>query len=57
MDFLLVTDGNKLHYVYIRDSYRFMFYKTKNKNRKYFGKSYLQCFSCKNVLRKIKKFV
>ena len=55
MDFLLVTDGDKLHYVYIRDSYRFMFYKTKNKKRKYFGKSYLQCFSCKNVLRKHKE--
>ena len=28
----------------------FMFLKTKNKNKKYFCKSCLQCFSSKNVL-------
>ena len=32
-----------------------MFHKTKNKNKKYFFKSYLQCFSCKNVLTKDKE--
>ena len=33
MDLLLVTDENKLHYVYIKDFDRFMFHKTKNKNK------------------------
>ena len=32
-----------------------MFYKTKNKNKKYFCTSYLQCFSSKNVLIQDKK--
>ena len=32
-----------------------MFHKTKNKNKKYFCKSCLQCFSCKNVLTKHKE--
>ena len=50
MDLLLVIDGDKSHYVYIKDFNRFMFQKTKNKNKKYFCKSYLQCFSNKNVL-------
>ena len=50
MDLLLVIDENKSHYVYVKDSDRFMFYKTKNKNKKYFCKSCLQCFSSKNVL-------
>ena len=50
MDLLLVIDENKLHYVYIKDFDRFMFHKSKNKNKKYFCKSCLQCFSSKNVL-------
>ena len=32
-----------------------MFHKTKNKDKKYFFKSDLQCFSCKNVLKKHKE--
>ena len=55
MDLLLVIDENKSHYVYIKDFDRFMFHKTKNKNKKYFCKSCLQYFSCKNVLTKHKK--
>ena len=55
MDLLLVTDGDKLHYVYIKDLDRFIFHKTKNKNKKYFCKSCLQCFSSKNVLTEHKK--
>ena len=55
MDLLLVTDGDKLHYVYIKDFDRFIFHKTKNKNKKYFCKSCLQCFSSKNVLTEHKK--
>ena len=34
IDLLLVTDGDKSHYVYIKDFSRFMFHKTKNKNKK-----------------------
>ena len=55
MDLLLATDGDKSHYVYIKDFDRFMFHKTKNKNKKYFCKSCLQCFSSKNVLTKHKE--
>ena len=32
-----------------------MFHKTKNKSKKYFCKSCLQCFSCKNVFTKHKE--
>ena len=52
---LLVTDGDKSHYVYIKDFDRFMFHKTKNKNKKWFCKSCLQCFSSKNVLTEHKE--
>ena len=54
-DLLLVIDENKSHYVYIKDFDRFMFHKTKNKNKKYFCKSCLQCFSSKNVLTEHKE--
>ena len=55
MDLLLVINENKSHYVYIRNFDRFIFHKTKNKNKKYFCKSCLQCFSSKNVLTERKK--
>ena len=55
MDLLLLIKDNKLHYVFIKDFNRFMFKKTKNKNKKYFCKSCLQCFSSENVLIKLKK--
>ena len=55
MDFLLIIDGNKSHYVYIKDVDRCMFQKTKNKNKKYFCKSCLQFFSSKNVLAEHKE--
>ena len=32
IDFLLLTDNDKSHYVYIKDFNRFTFHKTKNKN-------------------------
>ena len=54
IDLLLVFNDDKSHYVYIKDFHRFMFQKTKNKNKKYFWKSCLQCFSSKNVLTKHK---
>ena len=55
IDLLHSTDGDKWHYVYIGDFNRFMFPKTKNKNKKYFCKCCLQCFSSKNVLTKHKE--
>ena len=41
INLLLVTDEKKSHYVHIKDFNRFMFHKTKNKNKKYFCKSCL----------------
>ena len=51
MNFLLMTDENKSHYVCIKDFNRFMCNKTKNKNKKYFFKCCLQCFSSEKVDR------
>ena len=50
MDLLLLIDNDKSHYVCIKDFNRFMFHKTKNKNKKWFCKNCLQCFSSENVL-------
>ena len=55
MDFLLLINNNKSHYVCIKDFDRFMFHKTKNKNKKWFCKSCLQYFSSENVLIKHKE--
>ena len=55
MDLLLLIDNDKSHYVYIKDFDRFMFHKTKNKNKKWFCKSCLECFSSESVLIKHKK--
>ena len=38
IDLLLATDENKSHYEYIKDFDRFMFHKTKNKNKNTFGR-------------------
>ena len=55
MDLFLLIDDDKSHYMYIKDFGRFMFKKTNNKNKNYFRKNCLQCFSSKNVLTKHKK--
>ena len=34
IDLLFLNDDDKSHYVYIKDFDRFMFHKTKNKNKK-----------------------
>ena len=54
-DLLFVTDGDKSHYVYIKDFDRSMLHKTKNKNKKWFCRSCLQCFSNKNVFNNHKE--
>ena len=48
-DLLLISDKNKSHYMYIKDVDRFMCDKTKNKNKKYFCKCCLQCFSSEKL--------
>ena len=53
MDLLLLIDNDNSHYVYIKDFNRFMFHKTKNKNKKWFCRSCLQCFISESVLKKI----
>ena len=55
IDLLLLIDDAKSHYVYIIDFNTFMFHKTKNKNKNWFCKSCLQCFSSENVLIKHKE--
>ena len=57
MDLLLIIDGDKLHYMYIRDFHRFLFYKTKNKNKRCFCKSCLQFLVLKMCWQNIKMFV
>ena len=55
VDLLLLIDDDKLHYVFIKYFDRFMFHKAKNKNRKWFCKSCLQCFSSESALIKHKE--
>ena len=55
IDLLLLIDYDKSHYVYIKDFNTFIFHKTKNKNKKWFCKSCLQCFSSEKVLIKHKE--
>ena len=55
MDLLLLIDDDKSHFVYIKDFDKFMFHKTKNKNKKWFCRSCLQCFSSESVLIKHKE--
>ena len=55
MDLLLISNEFKSHYVYIKDFDRFMFNKTKNRNKKHFCKCCLQCFSSKEILIEHKK--
>ena len=55
MDLLLLTKANKSHYVYAKDFNTLMFHKTKIKNKKWFRKSCLQCFSSEMVLIKHKE--
>ena len=45
VDLLMITDKNKSHYIYIKDFNRFIYNKTKNKNKKHFCRYCLQCFS------------
>ena len=55
MDLLLLIDDDKSHCVYIKDFDRFVFHKTKNKNKKWFCRSCSQCFSSEGMLIKHKE--
>ena len=55
MDLLHLIDDDKSHYVYIKNFGRFMFHKTKNKNKKLFCRSCLQCLSRESVSIKHKE--
>ena len=55
MDLFLLINDDKSHYVYIKDFNTFMFHKTRNKNKKWFCRSCLQCFSDERVLIKHKE--
>ena len=49
MDLFIIWDKIKSHCACIKDFNKFMFRKTKNKNKKYFGKYCLQSFSSGRV--------
>ena len=55
MNLLLISNESKSHYVYIKNFSIFICNKTKNKNKKYFCKWCLQCFSSEKVLIEHKK--
>ena len=55
IDLLLLIDYDKSHSAYIKDFDRFVFHKTRNKNKKWLCRSCLQCFSSENVLTKHKQ--
>lgn len=50
LNLLLISDGEKKHYVLIKDFNRMMYNKTKHKERKHFCMHCLQCFSSKEIL-------
>ena len=55
MDLLSISNESKSYYVYIKDFIRFMCNKTKSKNKNYFCKCCLPCFSCEKILIEHKK--
>ena len=55
MNVLMIHEGNKSHYVYIKDFNRLMFNKIKNGNKKWFCMCCLQHFSSEIVLDKHKE--
>ena len=55
LNLLMIHEGNRSLYVYIKDFNRLMFNKTENKNKKWFCMHCLQCFSSENVLNKHKE--
>ena len=54
LNLLLITEGEKQHYVLIKDFNRMMYHKTKHRERKHFCMHCLQCFSTEEILTKHK---
>ena len=54
LNLLLITKGEKQHYVLIKDFNKMMYNKTKHKERKHFCMFCLQCFSTDEILAKHK---
>ena len=54
LNLLLITQGEKQHYVLIKDFNKMMYNKTKHKERKHFCMYCLQCFSTDEILTKHK---
>ena len=54
LNLLLITKGEKKHYVLIKDFNKMMYNKTKHKERKHFCMFCLQCFSADKILEKHK---
>ena len=50
LNLLLIADGQKQHYVLIKDFNKFMFHQTNHKEKKHFCMYCLQCFSSERVL-------
>ena len=55
LDLFLISNNFTSHYVYIKDFNKLTFNKTRQKCRKYFYKSFLQCFSSEKVLKERKE--
>ena len=53
IDLLLLIDDDKSHYVYIKDFNRFMFHKTKSKNKKGFVEAVYSVLVAKMYFKKI----
>ena len=54
LNLLLITEGEKKHYVLIKDFNGTMYQKTKHQHRKHFCMRCLQCFSTEGILTKHK---
>ena len=50
LDLFLITEGEKQHFVSIKDFNKFMFNQNNHKNKKHFCRYCLQCFSTKEIL-------
>ena len=50
MELLMITKGEKKHYVLMKDFNKFMYNQTKHKERKHFCMHCLQCFSREDIL-------
>ena len=54
LNLLLITQGERQHYVFIKDFNKMMYNKTKHQHRKHFCMFCLQCFSTDEILAKHK---